>query len=199
MEQINKYRSPIVLGVLVLFLLLFAFFMLGLQPDSKQISENRSEISLLEKQNEMLQNKVDELKSSNALDPEKDALLAALPIGDGSEQLILDLREVEAKTYARIKDITFTLDDTNPIQQMTGSPDIQYPTVKQIKMTAVVEGGYTEIYNWMSMIQLLPRIINIDSFNFQQPHEQRTAQSPGSILTANISFSAYYEDKAAAQ
>lgn len=64
MEQINKYRSPIVLGVLILFLILFAFYMLGVQPANKEISAQSSEISQLEKEAEMLQNKINELKGS---------------------------------------------------------------------------------------------------------------------------------------
>lgn len=64
MEQINKYRSPIVLGVLILFLILFAFYMLGVQPTNKEISAQSSEISQLEKEAEVLQNKIYELKGS---------------------------------------------------------------------------------------------------------------------------------------
>lgn len=63
MEQINKYRSPIVLGVLILFLILFAFYMLGVQP-LRKISAQSSEISQLEKEAEVLQNKIYELKGS---------------------------------------------------------------------------------------------------------------------------------------
>jgi len=198
MEQINKYRSPIVLGVLIMFLLLFAFYMLGIQPDIQKIAGKRSEISRLSMENGLLQTKIDELGNGAAPDAEQEALLAALPRGDGSEQLILDLRSLEAKTYARIKDVTFNLDNPNPIQEMTGSADIQFPAVKQIKMTAVVEGGYTEIYNWMMMLQLLPRIVNVDSFSFQQPVQQ-PGQTSGSILTANVTFTAYYEEAPAGQ
>ncbi|KGE20438.1 type 4a pilus biogenesis protein PilO [Paenibacillus wynnii] len=193
MEQINKYRSPIVLGVLILFLLLFAFYMLGIQPDNKKIAATKSEISQLSLENGMLQTKIDKLKTSEVKDATQEAVMIALPRGDGSEQLILDLRNIEAKSYARIKDITFNVDDVNPIQEMTGSADVMFPTVKQIKMTAVIEGGYTEIYNWITRLQLLPRIVNVDSFSFQQPENQQV-QSSGGILTANISFTAYYEE-----
>lgn len=76
MEQINKYRSPIVLGVLILFLILFAFYMLGVQPTTKEISAQSSEISQLEKEAEMLQTKINELKGSgNEGDLEQKELL----------------------------------------------------------------------------------------------------------------------------
>ncbi|WP_449601493.1 type 4a pilus biogenesis protein PilO [Paenibacillus sp. Marseille-Q9583] len=194
MEQFNKYRSPIVLGVLILFLMLFAFYMLGVQPTNKEISAQNAEISQLEKEAEILQTKINELKSSaTSLDSEQQELLAALPKGDDSEGLIDDLREVGMSSQARLKDVSFILDEANPIQQMTGSAEVLFPTVKQIKMTAVVEGTYTGIRQWMDELQMLARIVNVDSFNFQQSYEERSKDSPESILTANVAFTAYYE------
>jgi len=194
MEQFNKYRSPIVLGVLILFLMLFAFYMLGVQPTNKEISAQNAEISQLQKEAEILQTKINELKSSaTSLDSEQQELLAALPKGDDSEGLIDDLRAVGMSSQARLKDVSFILDEANPIQQMTGSAEVLFPTVKQIKMTAVVEGTYTSIRQWMDELQMLARIVNVDSFNFQQSYEERSANSPESILTANIAFTAYYE------
>ncbi|HEY4430937.1 MAG TPA: type 4a pilus biogenesis protein PilO [Paenibacillus sp.] len=194
MEQFNKYRSPIVLGVLILFLMLFAFYMLGVQPTNKEISAQNNEISQLEKEAEILQTKINELKSSaTSVDSEQQELLAALPKGDDSEGLIDDLRAVGMSSEARLKDVSFILDEANPIQQMTGSAEVLYPTVKQVKMTAVVEGTYTSIRQWMDELQTLARIVNIDSFNFQQSYEERSKDSPDSILTANVAFTAYYE------
>ena len=194
MEQFNKYRSPIVLGVLILFLMLFAFYMLGVQPTNKEISAQNAEISQLGKEAEILQTKINELKSSaTSLDSEQQELLAALPKGDDSEGLIDDLRAVGMSSQARLKDVSFILDEANPIQQMTGSAEVLFPTIKQIKMTAVVEGTYTSIRQWMEELQTLARIVNVDSFNFQQSYEERSKDSPESILTANVAFTAYYE------
>lgn len=193
MEQINKYRSPIVLGVLVLFLLLFAFFWLGFQPTNNKITEQESEMSQLEQQNSLIENKIAELKSSAANEGTQDALLAQLPRGDGSEQLILDLRAIGTMTNARLKDIGFTLDDINPIQVMTGSSEVVFPTVKELKMTALVEGSYTSVRSWMTALQLLPRIINVDAFSFQHSSDS------GSIISANITFTAYYEESPGAR
>lgn len=194
MEQFNKYRSPIVLGVLILFLMLFVFYMLGVQPTNKEISAQNAEISQLEKEAEILQTKMNELKSSaTSVDSEQQELLAALPKGDDSEGLIVDLWGVSTSSEARLKDVSFILDEVNPIQQMTGSAEVLFPAVKQIKMNAVIEGTYTGIRQWMEELQILPRIVNIDSFNFQQSYEERSANSPESILTANVAFTAYYE------
>ncbi|WP_074111244.1 type 4a pilus biogenesis protein PilO [Paenibacillus sp. P46E] len=186
MEQINKYRSPIVLGVLVLFLLLLAVFILGIRPTNHTIEEQNLQMSQLEQQNGLLQNKINELKSSAADHQEQESLLAQLPRGDNSEQLILDLRSIGTLTNARLKDIGFAVGAGNRIQEMTGASEAAFPTVKQLKMTALVEGDYASVRNWMTALQLLPRIINVDSFSFQQ--------SSGSIISANITFTAYYEE-----
>lgn len=107
--------------------------------------------------------------------------------------MIDDLRAVGMSSQARLKDVSFILDEANPIQQMTGSAEVLFPTVKQVKMTAVVEGTYTSIRQWMDELQILARIVNVDSFNFQQSYEERSKDSPESILTANVAFTAYYE------
>lgn len=194
MEQINKYRSPIVLGVLMLFLLLFVFFMFGVQPNNRKIADQDLQIGQLEQQNGLIQTKIDELKSSSEASQEQEALLAQLPRGDGSEQLILDLRTIGSYTNARLKDIGFAVGETNPIQEMTGAADIAFPTVKQLKMTAIVEGDYASVRNWLTALQLMPRIINVDSFSFQQSGDEDSNEEAGSIITANITFTAYYED-----
>ncbi|NGM82341.1 type 4a pilus biogenesis protein PilO [Paenibacillus sp. 7124] len=196
MEQINKYRSPIVLGVLILFLMLLAFYLLGLQPASRKISEQEAQLAQLNEQNQLLQSQIDKLQSSSPGAEEKESLLAQLPRGDNSEQLILDLRAIGTMTSARLKDISFTAGNTNPIQEMTGASTAAYPTVKALKMTAIVEGDYTSIRNWMKALQMLPRIINVDSFVFQRSSAKNpgAAQSMNSILTATVSFTAYYEE-----
>lgn len=127
-----------------------------------------------------------------------EGITGELPKGDDSEGLIVDLREVSTSSQARLKDLSFVLDEANPIQQMTGSAEVSFPTVKQIKMTAVVEGTYSGIRQWMDELQALPRIVNVDSFNFQQSYEDRTKNNTESILTANVAFIAYFEATAAA-
>lgn len=200
MEQFNKYRSPIVLGVLIMFLLLFAFYMLAVQPTNKEISLQKAEMEQLEKETDILQTKINELThNSTSTDPEQQELLASLPQGDDSEGLIDALRSVGMLSQTRLKDISFVLDEANPIQQMTGSQELLFPTVKQIKMTAIVEGTYTGIREWMNELQTLPRIVNVEMFNFQQVYEQRAVGSPENILTANVSFTAYYEAAAQAE
>ncbi|NQX47226.1 type 4a pilus biogenesis protein PilO [Paenibacillus tritici] len=194
MEPINKYRSPITLGVLILFLLLFAFFMLGLQPGSREIKDQESQLSQLNEQNSLLESKIEERKNDTAQEAEEAALLAQLPKGDHSEQMILDLRSIGSVTGAKLKDVSFSVGEENPIQQMTGSSTVAYPTVKQLTMTAVVEGDYAGICSWLHALQQLPRIVNVDSLTFQRSSDGGATGSTSSIITANVSFTAYFED-----
>ncbi|WP_136607110.1 type 4a pilus biogenesis protein PilO [Paenibacillus dokdonensis] len=106
-----------------------------------------------------------------------------------AQQLVLQLKKIQDKSFAKLTDIEFQLQESNQIALMTGKKPEDYSSVKEVKMKAVVEGGYNEIHAWMNQLQAAPRLVTIDSFSFQQPYEQR---NPGSILTANISFTAYY-------
>ncbi|WP_249901020.1 type 4a pilus biogenesis protein PilO [Paenibacillus sp. PK3_47] len=196
MEQINKYRSPIVLGLLILFLLLFAFFMLGLQPANQELKDQELQLSQLNEQNNLLESKIDERMADTSQEAEAAELLAQLPKGDNSEQLILDLRAIGSATGTRLKDIGFSVGEQNPIQVMTESSTVVYPTVKQLNMTAVVEGDYTGVNAWLLALQSLPRIVNVDSFTFQRSSAGGNGQGSSSIITANVSFTAYFEDAA---
>ncbi len=198
-EQLNKYRSPIVLGLLILFLLLFAFFMLGVQPASQEIKEQEVQLSQLNEQNELLEKKIDEKMNDSSQQAEQAELLAQLPKGDNSEQLILDLRAIGSATGTRLKDISFSVGDTNPIQEMTGSSTAFYPTVKQLNMTAVVEGDYPGIISWLLALQTMPRIVNVDTYSFQRSSNNDNAQESSNIITANVTFTAYFEDAPASE
>jgi type IV pilus assembly protein PilO len=69
-----------------------------------------------------------------------------------------------------------------------------YPTVKQLNMTAVVEGDYAGVNSWLLALQSLPRIVNVDSFTFQRSSAGGDGQGSPGIITANVSFTAYFED-----
>jgi type IV pilus assembly protein PilO len=190
MELINKYRSAIMLGMVVLFLLLFAFYILGLQPTNAEIKDQEAEITRIDGLNTLIQGKVDEIKdakdNNEALQEE---VAQSLPAGDYTNQLILDLKGIGESTYAQVRDVEFTLSEGDQAGQSSGGLGAGFENVKEVKMSARVEGGYTEIRQWMKQLQQLPRLVSIDSFSFSQPYEQR---NPGSILQANVAFTAYY-------
>ncbi|MBY0009490.1 type 4a pilus biogenesis protein PilO [Paenibacillus typhae] len=194
MEQINKYRSPIVMGMLILFLILFAFYMLAIRPVSSDIAVQSSELSMLELERSAIENKINELKGAgDSLSADEETALAAIPSGDGSEALINDLKAIGASSHARLKDIGFSLTDTSTASDWAGVAAASAAGLQEIKMTAIIEGGYAEIHEWLKQLNKMPRLVTVDSFAFQQPYEFPTAQNPGSILTANVAFTAYYQ------
>ncbi|OAB42966.1 type 4a pilus biogenesis protein PilO [Paenibacillus glacialis] len=190
MERINNYRSAIILGVVSLFLLLFAFYMMGLQPSNTKVKEQEAEISRINGFNQRIQGKVDEIKSTEDNNEDlQEATLASLPEGDHTDELVLDLKSIGESSYAQLRDIDFTLSEVIESDRSSGNQKVIFSNIKEVKMSAKLEGGYTEIRQWMKKLQELPRFISIDSFSFSQPYEKR---DPGSILMATVSFTAYY-------
>ncbi|MED5018407.1 type 4a pilus biogenesis protein PilO [Paenibacillus chibensis] len=190
LEKINRNRSVILLGMVALFLLAFAFYMFALKPSMDTGTARHSELSTLQEERNLLDHKLADLRSkSSSDDPEFQSAREALPLDADTQELVLQLKKIQDKSFAKLTDIEFQLQDGNQIALMTGKKPEDYSAVKEVKMKAVLEGGYNEIHEWMKELQSSPRLITIDSFSFQQPYEQR---NPGSILTANISFTAYY-------
>lgn len=90
-------------------------------------------------------------------------------------------------TNARLKDVGFALEDNNQAQVTMGTSEAAFPEVKTVKMDALVEGTYSNVLSWMNALQLLPRIINVDSFSFQHSSNSKN------MISASITFTAYYE------
>ncbi|WP_162515366.1 type II secretion system protein GspM [Paenibacillus pinistramenti] len=198
MEQVNKYRSSIVLGLLVMFLVLFGFYLFAIRPASHKVTDQDNQIAQLQEERTLYENKIAELQQAAASpDPAEEAALQAIPKGDDSESLINELQRIGDDSHARLKDISFTLADPADTATWTGLSGTSITGLKEIKMSGIIEGGYTEIHDWLKQLNTLPRLVSVDSFAFQQPYEIVTAQQPGSILTANVSFTAYYEAETA--
>nr|WP_274528490.1 type 4a pilus biogenesis protein PilO [Paenibacillus piscarius] len=152
------------------------------------------EISLLGQEQEILVNKINQLKSAEKeAGADKDTMLAAIPQGDDSEGLILQLQRIGNSSHAKLKDIGFLLAESSEISAWTQIKPEATGRLKELKMAVVVEGSYAEINEWLKQLHDLPRIIAIDSFSFQRPYEFPSPGKPGSILTANVSFTAFFE------
>ncbi|MWV46652.1 hypothetical protein GRF59_23875 [Paenibacillus sp. HJL G12] len=190
LEKINHNRSVILLGLVALFVLAFAFYMFALKPSMNTGSLRQSELASQQRERDILKKRVAGLRSkSSADDPDFQNAREALPLDEDTQQLVLQLKKIQDKSYAKLTDIEFQLQDGNQIALMTGKKPEDYSSVKEVKMKAVLEGGYDEIHEWMKQLQAAPRLITIDAFSFQQPYEQR---NPGSRLIANVSFTAYF-------
>nr|WP_243896071.1 type 4a pilus biogenesis protein PilO [Paenibacillus sp. F411] len=191
--MLNKYRSPVVMGVLLLFVVLLGFYLLGLQPTIDTMEEQEAEIARVSDEKALLQRKVDELKG--AADSQDQELLSsydALPEGDEADQLVLQLRTAGIRSSARLKSIEFNLTGTNGLQLVLGGNEGAYPFIKEVSMNAEVEGTRAQIIAWMDQLEKMPRIIKVDSFSLQR--RSGPSELPeNALLTANVVFTAYYE------
>ncbi|MDN4617460.1 type II secretion system protein GspM [Paenibacillus sp. PsM32] len=186
MEQLNKYRNVILLGIILLFVILLAFYMWVLYPLSQKSEQYDVQLNQMQQEYNLIQTKIAQLKGSQPTDAQQ-AIQAAIPATVASEKLLIQLQQVDQTSYARITDIEFVNVDNNNSGDITA--ENLGVNVGQIRMNAELEGGYTEIREWMNQLQKLPRLITVDSFSFQQPY---TPGKSGPILTANVSFTAYY-------
>lgn len=191
MERINKYRSVIVLALLLGFVLVFAFYWLGLSPTIDKLDEQSQELVQIEEEKQLLQNKLDELKGNvegqDSIDPEWDAL----PQNDMADQLILDIRTVTARSEATLKAIDFQLTGENELHLMLNEQETMYPRIHEIKMNADLEGTLSQMESFMKELESLPRLMKVDSFALQQRSESGSIADP--VLTATIVFTSYYE------
>lgn len=190
MERINKYRSVIVLALLLGFVLLFAFYWLGLSRTIERLDEQSQEMVQIEGEKQLLQNKLDEMKGEagqEQVDPEWDAL----PKNDMADELILDLRTVTARSGATLKSIDFNLTSENELHLMLHEQEAVYPYIQEIKMNANLEGTLSQIESWMEELESLPRLMKVDSFAFQHRSESGSIEDP--VLTATFIFTSYYE------
>lgn len=190
MEQINKNRQAIVLVLLLMFLLLLGFYRLAFMPEADKVSAQQREIGSLRAENDAAMERITRLRTE-ALDEGESELLAALPAGDGAEQLIAELKAVSDRTGAKLKDITFTDSELSTPASFQSQADIRL--LRELRVSAVIEGDYGEIHRWLESLNGLSRTVTVTAFSFQQPYEIRTELNPGSLFPANISFTAYYE------
>lgn len=186
MEQLSKHRNVVLLGIVLLFVILLAFYAWVLHPLTKQSDQYDAQLSQIQQEYNLIQTKIAQLKGSQP-NEQQQAVQAAIPATVASEKLLLQLQQVDQSSYARITDVEFVNIDPNNSGDIAAE-DLGV-NVGQIRMNAEIEGGYAEIREWMNQLQKLPRLITVDSFSFQQPY---TPGKSGTILTANVSFTAYY-------
>ncbi len=190
METLNKNRNTIVLGTVLLFLALLLVFVAGVRPVTGTIRERGEELDRIQGQNHVIQAKIDELKNSKQEEElNSTELQALLPGSDDSEQLLLDLSRIDKETQVELVNAAFANADGNRLHLLTGSTEPIFSAVKETSVNAVVSGTYDEIRQWLIELQEFERLLTVDSFSFQQPYEFK---EPGSLLTANVTFTAYY-------
>ncbi|SFT29463.1 hypothetical protein [Paenibacillus sp. BC26] len=200
MEQLTKNRSLSVLLVAVLFLALFAIYSYLLKPSADQITDQQAEIERLNSEYNLLSKKLAEKKeASNEFS--KENVQQALPLWDNTEQLLLDLQQIESSTGGEALTATFTPDrvddqqnaDTSASENTDSTTDSSTsfgPNVKQLKVSLVIKGKYADILRYIEELQKLPRLITVDSFDVAKSSSLAGDAKP---ISANLAFTAYFD------
>lgn len=192
MVSMNKYKSVIILAMLLGFVMLFMFYWMGLSPLLEKSSEQNLTLVQRKEEQQLLQNKVDEIRAEMEGEETSDEEGDALPQSDMADELILDIRKITARSAAVLKSIDFNLTQSNEIHLMTNEQEGSYPHIYEIKMNAQLEGTYMQIQNWLKELEELPRLMKVDSFNMKRRSDSASVND-NSMMTATIVFTAYYE------
>lgn len=192
MVSMNKYKSVIILAILLGFVMLFMFYWMGLSPLLEKSSEQNLMLVQRKEEQQLLQNKVDEIRAEMEGEETSDEKGDALPQSDMADELILDIRKITARSAAVLKSIDFNLTQSNEIHLMTNEQEGSYPQIYEIKMNAQLEGTYMQIQNWLKELEELPRLMKVDSFNMKRRSDSASVND-NSMMTATIVFTAYYE------
>ncbi|QGQ96686.1 hypothetical protein EHS13_18275 [Paenibacillus psychroresistens] len=189
MGNVRKNRSLLLFCVIILFVGLLAFYYLGFESSKKELETQDSDIKSLNQQITILTKKANEKKAALASFPEKE-VQAALPLWDNTEQLTIDLSKTSEKTNVDMNNLTYSLNDVNQLQVLFGSETPVLPSVKEVKISLVLNGTYNQIADWLNEVQMLPRLITIEGFNLEKPLADHITENK---ISANLSITSYYD------
>ncbi|CAM4422610.1 type 4a pilus biogenesis protein PilO [Paenibacillus tarimensis] len=195
MEQLRNNRQALILAATVMLLVLLAGVVYLILPGSRAVDEQEAEITALSSQFQLLENKLAEReREASGLDMAD--VQAALPLWDNSEQLLLDLQQLENDTGVELMSSTFTLAapaaDNQTTDQAAGvdSGISGSSSMGRVQLSLVVSGTYQDLLNWMDGVQSLPRLITIESFAVSKPQAAEVSWKP---ITVNVTLTAYYD------
>ncbi|MFB9325207.1 hypothetical protein ACFFSY_04650 [Paenibacillus aurantiacus] len=199
MEQLSKNRTAVMLIAVILFLALFALYMYLVQPAGDTIAEQESELSTLASQRAILQKKVDERAQKNdGFDAV--AVQEALPLWDNTEQLLLDLHQIESITYADTLTANFTIEDkdneagneeaidTGDAGNGPSTEPSAMASAKKVEVSVTIKGRDADIAKYVYAVQNMKRLVVIDKFDISGNSRDSTKQ-----ITASLVFTAYFD------
>ncbi|MFC4103328.1 hypothetical protein [Paenibacillus xanthanilyticus] len=199
MEQLSKNRTAVMLLAVILFLALFALYMYLVKPAGDTIANQESELSTLDSQRAILQKKVDERKQKNE-GFDAAAVQEALPLWDNTEQLLLDLYQIEAITFADTLTANFTIEDKNTEAENEEAIDTgdvgdgqstepsALSTAKKVEVSVSIKGREADIGKYVYAVQNMKRLVVVDKFDISGNSRDSTKQ-----VTASLVFTAYFD------
>lgn len=200
MDQLNKNRSLVLLGLAVLFLVLFAVYMYLVKPTASDLDDQETKIAQLSQERSLLQRKLKE-KQEQSASYSDEAVQRALPLWDNTEQLMLDIGTIEGRTGAETLSATFNAADDQDLEGIIQSSesgasggeaakDTLPAGIKKLKAATVVQGTYEQVLAYVDTLQKLDRLITIESLDIAKSGD---AEAAGAKIKANLMFTAYFD------
>lgn len=186
MSNKNNQQTLLLFVAVLLFLGLFAFYYFVQLPSSTKVKNQADEVSTLDKQIQLLTQKVSEKQKSNPGPSMKD-VQAALPLWDNTEQLTLDLNKIRTDQNVTFSSIAYSMND-KATQPADATKKSAFPNVREIKVTTILNGTFKEVSAALSQLQSLPRLINVDAVNYGNLPKEANKK-----ITVNLSFTAYFD------
>ncbi|NOU99032.1 hypothetical protein [Paenibacillus planticolens] len=187
MSNKNSAKTLLLLLAVLLFLALFAFYYFVQLPSSNKIKAQANEIAIVEKQVQLLTQKISEKKEETG--PSLKDIQAALPLWDNTEQLTLDLNQIKTDTKVTFNSISYAVGDKSPqTQQADANNKNPYPNIREVRVTTSISGAFDEVMNAITQLQALPRLIRVDTVNFGNLPKDLNRK-----LTVNLTFTAYFD------
>jgi Tfp pilus assembly protein PilO len=186
MSNKNNKQSLLLFGAVLLFLALFAFYYDVQIPSSTQVQNQANELSTLDKQIQLLTQKVNEKQKETAGPSMKD-VQAALPLWDNTEQITLDLNKIRKDQNVTFSTIAYSINEKTA-QPADAAKKSSFPNVREVKVTTTVSGTFKEVTDAISQLQALPRLINVDAVNYGNLPKEANKK-----ISINLTFTAYFD------
>ncbi|OIJ10273.1 hypothetical protein BKP35_14340 [Anaerobacillus arseniciselenatis] len=193
----KKAIVTLIVGVIIVMMLLSGGYVYTVSP---KFNERTNAENQLKTEKQMLQ-----LLEERSFDDEEEVeeettyLQRKLPVEPLVDQLLLDFQRVEAlsNTYILSIDIDQNRDavfiETEEGDENTGEAAEDSASLKQITVNfSVRANSYEELFQFLSEIDRLPRIIGIDSISFIGTDERVMIDDETDILEFLVTVSAYY-------
>lgn len=184
MDKTNK-RSATFLITVIAFLVLLMLFILLYLPSNKELSSVKAKKDELNNKVQTLQNVLDKkITKKGKLDEE--AVQAALPLWDNTEELILQLNEIGKESKAEIKDGRVNFVEKSAIEPRNEASEVLFQDVRQLVVSLTINGTASEVMYWVELLENLPRLIIVTSFDLRKGDTDGTA-------VVDISFVALFD------
>jgi type IV pilus assembly protein PilO len=195
-KQWSIFISLIAAGILITAVLYFFL----LKPLEERLQYKEEELSIQNKLQEAVENKVNNIDANKAAD--SSSLQKKIPAGPLTENVILDLEKAELISGSTIQSIHFEKTDGPLAAKKDEESDVDSvketqlpPQMKRLQMTMIVESpSYFEMEQFLEELESLERIVEINGLYFEGEEELKESMEgySESTITFELTASAFF-------